>query len=156
MTSLCACAIIPGPRGGGGGGSIAPLKTLTFAAIGGQDQLTRSAAGAVQDALEARGYRFDDDAQFEIVLGLAKRPVEIGFQPGENPRRQEQQPYPSALPEGRRLDLCREAIYRLSLVIVGRSNNAVVYRGAAEHVRCGALEKDNLKALANVAIDLLR
>lgn len=149
--ALGACAIIPGPQGGGGGTAVIS-KTLLFAAAESQDSNYRAAKGAVEKVLVARGYRFAADARFEIALGLAKRPVEVGFQAARSPGRQEQAPYPAALPEDRRLDLCREAVYRLSVVIVSRVDNTVAYRGAAEEVRCGDLSDSDLTGLANVAL----
>lgn len=149
--ALGACAIIPGPQGGGGGTAVSS-KTLLFAAAENQDSNYVAAKGAVEKVLVARGYRFAADGRFEIALGLAKRPVEIGFQAAPSPGRQEQAPYPAALPEDRRLDLCREAVYRLSVVIVSRVDNTVAYRGAAEEVRCGDLSDRDLTGLANVAL----
>lgn len=151
---LASCAIIPGPNGSGG--ALAPVsKSLAIRGSASDEPVARAAEGAVREVLTARGYQISPEARFELVLGLAKRPVEIGFQPNESTGQREKVPYTGALPEDRRLDLCREAIIRLSVVVVNRADNTVAYRGAAEQVRCGEPGSANLKALAYVALDAL-
>lgn len=150
---IAACAIIPGPTGSGVGtltpDNLVMLETEADALSG-----ERAAQQAVRIALSRRGYRIVRDANFEVKVSIAKRATEVGFKAtGDTPG---DLLAPQARPEGGRLDLCREHIFRMSVAIIDRGNGSINYRGAAENVRCGELEAGNLAAMAAVALQSLQ
>ena len=144
---LGACAIIPGPEGSGVG-SLASVNRVSFG------EGPAPAIEAVRKVLTSRGYQNAADAEFRVDVGLAKRAVEVGFR-GE-PGAADRSAAVEALPEDRRLDLCREHIFRLSVAIMDRRSGAIAYRGAAEEVRCGEPDAGNMLGLANVALHSLQ
>ena len=144
---LSACAIIPGPVGSGSG-NFAATNRMSF----GNDPAP--AVEAVSKVLVRRGYRITSDADFRIDVGLSKRPVEIGFR-GE-PGAADRGAAVEAMPEDRRLDLCREHTFRLSVAVTHRRSGVIAYRGNAEEVRCGEPDEGNLLGLANVALRSLQ
>ena len=144
---LGACAIIPGPVGSGSG-NFPATNRVSF----GDDPAP--AVEAVSKVFARRGYHVAAEADFRVDVGLAKRAVEVGFR-GE-PATAGRSVGVEALPEDRRIDLCREHIFRLSVAIVDRRSGLIVYRGTAEDVRCGEPGADNLLALANVALHSLQ
>lgn len=146
-TVLGGCAIIPGPVGSSTGN----FPVTNRVSFGDEPAPAVEAVGKV---LARRGYLVATEADFRVDVGLAKRAVEVGFR-GE-PATAGRSSGVEALPEDRRIDLCREHIFRLSVAIVDRRSGLIVYRGTAEDVRCGEPGADNLLALANVALHSLQ
>lgn len=150
---LGACAIIPGPTGSGTG-SASEFNRVTIGDDAERSGEQAQAVEGVRKVLVQRGFEVVADADFRVDVGLAKRAVEVGFR-GERGTGNGSASV-EALPEDRRLDLCREHIFRLSVAIMDRRKGTVVYRGTAEDVRCGAPDADNLLGLANVALRSLQ
>ena len=151
-TLLGACAIIPGPAGSGTG-SVSAINRVTFGDGPERPGEQTLAVEAVRKVLERRGYQVVPDADFRVDVGLAKRAVEVGFR--VEPSSADRGATFEAKPEDRRLDLCREHVFRLSLAIMDRRNGAIVYRGTAEEVRCGEPDGGHLLALARGAVRAL-
>ena len=147
-----ACSVIPGPKGSAFGAFASKEGAKEDAST--TEPARRFAADSIREVLVERGYRINRASRYRVEFGFARRASEIGFD----------SPQDSALssagararPEARRLDLCREHVFRLSVAILETRSGNITYRGTAERIKCGDLKQSDYLALANVALQALQ
>jgi hypothetical protein len=150
VLTLTACAIIPEPRRASEGG---PLTTssVKMAEIGDDEPaLLLVARQAVANALKKKGAELSPKSLLELNVALSSRPPTMGLfaKPGG------QTSNSSVAGEARatRLDLCKDAIVRLTVSLINLDTGQQLYRAHAEDQTCRALGEPLIKSLANEAM----
>jgi hypothetical protein len=115
------------------------------------DPAVTAAERAVREALVQRGYSLTVDAPYQVEVALARRAAAVGFGAAST-----DSPDVDAKPQDGGIDLCRDHIFRLSVAILDQRTAVIASRGAAERVRCGNPDADDLTELAAVALGSLR
>lgn len=127
-------------------------RKVEFAAPLTADPLLAIADAKARIVLSSRGYEIIKAAPLRIELALSRRPNDVGLR---SDARDNAVPIVSK-PGGRRIDLCKDAIYRLVIAQIETRTGAVNYRGTAELRRCGTPSKKDLTKMVNQALVGLR
>ena len=150
FTALSACAVIPEPRRASEGGPVI-LSSVRMAENAEGEPISLSfARQAVAQALTQKGVELSPKSLLELDVALSSRPPTMGLfaKPGG------QTSNSSVAGEGRpaRLDLCKDAIIRLTVSLINLETGQQLYRAHAEDQTCRTLGEPLIRSLADEAM----
>ncbi|WP_324262870.1 hypothetical protein U4960_07260 [Altererythrobacter sp. H2] len=149
LTGMALCLAGPGLAAPDDSG---PARKVGFAAPAVADPLLTKVDAQARLALSARGYEIDPAAPIRIELALSRRPNDVAVRSDAGASAAQV----ASTPGKRRVDLCKDSIYRLVIAQVETQTGAVTYRGSAEVKRCGSPSDKDLASLVTQSLAGLR